>query len=41
MNRKTKSGLKIISVNRKASFNYFFNEFLEAGLVLKAQKLNH
>jgi len=39
MNRKTKSGLKIISVNRKASFNYFFNEFLEAGLVLKGSEI--
>ena len=39
MNRKTKSGLKIISVNRKASFNYFFDEFLEAGLVLKGSEI--
>ena len=31
---KTKSGLKIISNNRKAKFNYFFTEFLEAGIVL-------
>jgi len=34
MNQKTKSGLKIISNNRKAKFNYFFTEFLEAGIVL-------
>ena len=34
MNQKTKSGLKIISKNRKAHFNYFFREFLEAGIVL-------
>ncbi len=34
MNQKTKSGLKIISLNRKARFNYFFTEFFEAGIVL-------
>ena len=34
MSQKTKSGLKIISNNRKAKFNYFFSEFLEAGIVL-------
>ena len=34
MNQKTKSGLKIISNNRKARFNYFFKEFYEAGIVL-------
>jgi len=34
MKQKTKSGLKIISLNRKASFNYFFKEFFEAGIVL-------
>ena len=34
MSLKTKSGLKIISNNRKARFNYFFKEFFEAGLVL-------
>ena len=34
MNQKTKSGLKIISSNRKAKFNYFFKEFYEAGIVL-------
>ena len=34
MIQKTKSGLKIISNNRKAKFNYFFTEFLEAGMVL-------
>ena len=30
MKQVTKKGLKIISINRKASFNYFFNEILEA-----------
>ena len=34
MKSKTQSGLKIISQNRKASFNYFFNDFFEAGIVL-------
>ena len=34
MDRKTKSGLKIISYNRKARFNYFFSEFFEAGIAL-------
>ena len=34
MKQKTKSGLKIISLNRKASFNFFFKEFFEAGIVL-------
>ncbi len=34
MIQKTKSGLKIISNNRKARYNYFFKEFFEAGIVL-------
>ena len=39
MNQKTKSGLKIISNNRKARFNYFFTEFFEAGIVLKGSEV--
>ena len=39
MSQKTKSGLKIISNNRKARFNYFFNEFFEAGIVLKSSQV--
>ena len=39
MNHKTKSGLKIISNNRKAIFNYFFKEFYEAGIVLKGSEV--
>ncbi len=39
MKQKTKSGLKIISNNRKARYNYFFNEFFEAGLVLKGSEV--
>jgi len=30
MNKKPLSGLKIITINRKASFNYFFKDFIEA-----------
>ena len=32
MNKKTLRGLKIITLNRKASFNYFFKELFEAGI---------
>ena len=39
MIHKAKSGLKIISNNRKASFNYFFKELLEAGIVLKGSEV--
>tara|TARA_Y100001970_G_C14196343_1_gene838333 strand:+ start:272 stop:742 length:471 start_codon:yes stop_codon:yes gene_type:complete len=39
MKNKTKSGLKIISLNRKASFNYFFENLLEAGIVLKGSEI--
>ena len=39
MKQKTKSGLKIISNNRKAKFNYFFSEFFEAGLVLQSSEV--
>ena len=39
MNPKTKSGLKIISNNRKARFNYFFTEFFEAGIALKGSEV--
>ena len=39
MNQKIKSGLKIISNNRKARFNYFFTEFFEAGIVLKGSEV--
>ena len=40
MNKKTNPGLKIICLNRKASFNYFFEDLFEAGIVLKDQRLN-
>ena len=35
MKKKLVSGQKIICLNRKASFNFFFIELLEAGIVLK------
>ena len=39
MNRKTNNGLKIICLNRKASFNYFFEDLLEAGIVLRGSEI--
>ena len=39
MKSKTNKGLKIICLNRKAGFNYFINEILEAGIVLKGSEV--
>ena len=39
MKKKTNSGLKIICINRKASFNYFFQDLIEAGIVLKGSEI--
>ena len=39
MIKKTKNGLKIITNNRKARFNYFFKEFYEAGIVLHGSEV--
>ena len=39
MNIKKNNGLKIICLNRKASFNYFFHDLLEAGIVLKGSEI--
>tara|TARA_B100000953_G_C17857368_1_gene370420 strand:+ start:201 stop:671 length:471 start_codon:yes stop_codon:yes gene_type:complete len=39
MKQKTNTGLKIISINRKAGFNYFFDELIEAGIVLKGSEI--
>ena len=39
MKKKTSSGLKIISINRKASFNFFFEKLYEAGIVLKGSEI--
>ena len=39
MKNKTNPGLKIICLNRKASFNYFFEDIYEAGLILKGSEI--
>ncbi len=39
MIKKTNPGLKIICLNRKASFNYFFEDLYEAGIVLKGSEV--
>ncbi len=39
MNNKTIHGLKIICLNRKASYNYFFEDLIEAGIVLKGSEI--
>ena len=39
MKKKTNPGLKIICLNRKASFNFFFEDLLEAGIVLKGSEI--
>ncbi len=39
MKKKTNFGLKIICLNRKASFNYYFHEILEAGIVLRGSEI--
>ena len=39
MKQKAVPGQKIICLNRKASFNYFFIELLEAGISLKGSEV--
>ena len=39
MKQKTVPGQKIICLNRKASFNYFFIEIIEAGISLKGSEV--
>ena len=39
MKAKHNSGQKIICLNRKAIFNYFFYELIEAGIVLKGSEV--
>jgi len=39
MKQKVVPGQKIICLNRKASFNYFFIELLEAGISLKGSEV--
>ena len=39
MSAKKSNGLKIICLNRKASFNFFFTDLLEAGIVLRGSEI--
>tara|TARA_B100000575_G_scaffold167573_1_gene134046 strand:- start:102 stop:572 length:471 start_codon:yes stop_codon:yes gene_type:complete len=39
MIKKSSPGLKIICLNRKASFNYYFEDLLEAGIILKGSEI--
>ena len=39
MKSKTNVGVKIICLNRKASFNYFFEDTYEAGIVLRGSEI--
>ncbi len=39
MKRKIIPGQKIVCLNRKANFNYFFIELIEAGIVLKGSEV--
>ena len=39
MNKKANTGLKIICLNRKASFDYFFEDLIEAGIVLNGSEI--
>ena len=39
MKQFTASGKKIICLNRKASFNYFFEDLYEAGIILKGSEI--
>ena len=39
MKQKDVPGQKIVCLNRKASFNYFFLELLEAGIALKGSEV--
>ena len=39
MKKKTSAGLKIICLNRKASYNFFFEDLIEAGIVLKGSEI--
>ena len=36
---KKEPGHKIICLNRKASFNYFFEDLIEAGIILKGSEI--
>ena len=39
MIKRTNVGVKIICLNRKASFNYFFEDLIEAGIVLRGSEI--
>ena len=39
MKQNIAPGRKIICLNRKASFNYFFEDIFEAGIVLKGSEI--
>ena len=39
MKKKTNNGLKFICLNRKARFNYFFEDIYEAGIILKGSEI--
>ena len=39
MKQKQLPGIKVICLNRKASFNYFFHEILEAGIALRGSEV--
>ena len=39
MKARKNTGIKIICNNRKAKFNYFFLELMEAGIVLKGSEV--
>ena len=39
MKAKKNTGIKIVCNNRKARFNYFFQELIEAGIVLKGSEV--
>lgn len=39
MKKENNQGIKIIALNRKASFNYFLSEFTECGVVLTGTEI--
>lgn len=39
MSESKETGIKIIALNRKASFNYFLSDFMEAGIVLRGTEI--
>ena len=39
MKARRNTGIKIVCNNRKARFNYFFQELIEAGIVLKGSEV--